>query len=953
MITHSPKDGIRLKRSLFRLVSIGATLLLSLVLVGVALADLEIPVIGIPVFLQTTGRLALLGVGDYRTNAAGDDSPHQVVVNVGCLPNAVVRFDVFDPEVYRETASPPTIDEPRSAANTLFGDIADCRVSTLCDPTTFTLVSPGGATITTQTFTSSNATNEQWVTLATVTLPAAPVFGTDCGLYTLRTQTGDLTQPSVTELNNDDNAWRFRLVGVDDGSGNPFPVEDGPDGLPGTGDELWIGLQQVSYQHISATPPSCQDFFWFADDGETNMFMLNFDMDNNTSVTYRAPDATVITGTLSGSTVWNDIPPQQQARPTYPLMATFSPPGDLLGDAIANPLSGIWDATLCVNNDNQYSMEVPNNFVFLEEPELPDVTIAKTDGVTTVSSPGTTTYTITLTNTGPGAALPLPGSDPEVVDQLPAGMTFSSCTVNAPLVGTCSHVGGGRIEFQLQAQSATVPAYLQGVSRAPNNAGTLTVVANINAGLPPGTSLTNTATVDYTDIYSNNHAPRQATDIDFVAGGADIDLSLTKTVDDNTPAVGQVITYTLTVSNAAGVGTATGVQVADVLPAGLAFVSATPSQGSYNSGTGVWTVGTLASPGSATLQIQARVVASGTIRNYAQVSSADQADIDSTPNNGNGSTPVEDDEAAVDITAPPAADLSVTKSVDNPFPTLGSTITYTVTVSNAGPDAATNVVVSDPLPAGLTYVSDTPSQGTFDSGTGDWTVGTIPAGGLATLRITVTFDSTTPVTNIAQVTASDQPDPDSTPNNNDPTEDDQASLTLPQQPPAPPGGPAPLVQLRDPALSKAGDPSAAAIGERISWTITISNPGSVAFSGVVVSDPVPDVLDILSATSSRGTVTVNGQLIQVDVGVLQPGDTITVNVATVANARAVAGQVCNTARSGTASATGCITLFPREIPPLGGGAPPPSARPIELGVAVLVAALAVLGWWRLRRQAAG
>ena len=73
-----------------------------------------------------------------------------------------------------------------------------------------------------------------------------------------------------------------------------------------------------------------------------------------------------------------------------------------------------------------------------------------------------------------------------------------------------------------------------------------------------------------------------------------IDLSLTKTVNNSTPAVGSNVTYTVVVSNAAGWATATGVHVQDVLPAGLSYVSSTATQGSFASGD--WNVGTLLSP---------------------------------------------------------------------------------------------------------------------------------------------------------------------------------------------------------------------------------------------------------------------------------------------------------------------------------------------------------------------
>jgi uncharacterized repeat protein (TIGR01451 family) len=99
-------------------------------------------------------------------------------------------------------------------------------------------------------------------------------------------------------------------------------------------------------------------------------------------------------------------------------------------------------------------------------------------------------------------------------------------------------------------------------------------------------------------------------------------------------------------------------------------------------------------------------------------------------------------------------------------------------VANAGPAQATNVVATEQLPPGLTFVSATPSQGTYDNASGRWTVGTIANGANATLQIVARVDTTAPITNTAQISGSDQPDPNSIPGNNNPQENDQASAAL-------------------------------------------------------------------------------------------------------------------------------------------------------------------------------
>ncbi|GAB3901693.1 Ig-like domain-containing protein [Spirosoma agri] len=116
-------------------------------------------------------------------------------------------------------------------------------------------------------------------------------------------------------------------------------------------------------------------------------------------------------------------------------------------------------------------------------------------------------------------------------------------------------------------------------------------------------------------------------------GSGPVNLSLAKTVSNVSPALNTVISYSVVVRNSS-TNTATGVAVKDTLPAGVVFESAS-GQGSYNATTGLWTVGTIAANSTATLVMTVKVNAEGTWFNKAQVSHADQTDVNSTPDNNN------------------------------------------------------------------------------------------------------------------------------------------------------------------------------------------------------------------------------------------------------------------------------------------------------------------------------
>lgn len=128
---------------------------------------------------------------------------------------------------------------------------------------------------------------------------------------------------------------------------------------------------------------------------------------------------------------------------------------------------------------------------------------------------------------------------------------------------------------------------------------------------------------------------------------------------------------------------------------------------------------------------------------------------------------------------PPGADLRLSQTVSDETPGVGDAITYAVTVTNDGPDAA-SVVVRDLLPSGVTFASSS-AGGAYDPQSGLWQVpGPLPPGQSRTLTIDATVRPNGQRTNLAEVWTSSEADADSTPGNagSDPFEDDSASTTI-------------------------------------------------------------------------------------------------------------------------------------------------------------------------------
>jgi uncharacterized repeat protein (TIGR01451 family) len=423
-----------------------------------------------------------------------------------------------------------------------------------------------------------------------------------------------------------------------------------------------------------------------------------------------------------------------------------------------------------------------------------DLTIAKShSGNFTQGQSGT--YTVTVTNSGGVAS----SGTVTVTDTLPAGLTPGTATGTG---WTCNTAG--------QTVTCTRATALAGGASYP--------AISIPVTVAPNSALSVTNTVSVSGGNDSNNGNNSASDPTTINGVPDLTVAKSHSGNFTRGATGS---YSITVSNAGGAATSGTVTVSDTLPTGLTYSSAT--------GTG-WTCG---AAGQVVTCTRATALAAGAsypvitlVVNVLQTAGASVTNTASV--SGGGQTNTANDSASDPTNVVSSADLSLSKTVNNPNPIQGQNVTFTVTLTNAGPSNATNVAVTDLLPAGLTFVSATPSAGSYATGTGVWTVASLASGASATLQLVALVSGTGTITNTAEVTASDQPDPDSTPGNNNPAEDDRASAAV--------GAAAPP----NITLTKSVTPSGTQMpGTDITYTVAFQNAGGSPATSFVLTDPNP------------------------------------------------------------------------------------------------------------------
>ena len=264
-----------------------------------------------------------------------------------------------------------------------------------------------------------------------------------------------------------------------------------------------------------------------------------------------------------------------------------------------------------------------------------------------------------------------------------------------------------------------------------------------------------------------------------------------KTVNISNPNFGDNVNYTVTVTND-GIGDAKDVVVRDVLGEGLKFVSAT---GNYTfdeaTRTITWIVD-LAKGESKVFSVIATVSGYGNVTNSLVV--------------GNKTT-------GVNVTVP---EINPDKTVDNEIPNFGDNVTYTVTVTNDGIGDANNVVITDVLDKGLKFLNAT-GNFTYDEKTGTiiWTVD-LAKGETKTFNVNVTvlgygvLSNTVVVGNKTAV----------------------RNITVPE-----------IITVKEVNSSDIH------IGDEITYTITVSNPGKINATNVVIRDILPEGLKFINASN--------------------------------------------------------------------------------------------------------
>ncbi|MBI1761244.1 MAG: DUF11 domain-containing protein, partial [Acidobacteria bacterium] len=599
------------------------------------------------------------------------------------------------------------------------------------------------------------------------------------------------------------------------------------------------------------------------------------------------PASGVTVANLQGSGISVNLP--SGGTLTFTVAATIagSATDSLTNTATITPPSGTTDPTPGNNTASDTDTITP----------VADLSITKSDGVSSVNAGGTTTYTLVISNAGPSAVTGATLTDPAVTNLT---VTSVNCT-NASGGAACPGSGVAVATLQGSGISVNLPS---------GSSLTFTVAANVAGGATG--SLTNTATITVpsgtTDPTPGNNTTSDTDTIIPVA-----DLSITKTDGVTSVNAGGTTTYTLVISNA-GPSTATGALLTDPAVAKLTVTNVactTGTGGASCPASGVMVANlqgsgisvNLPSGSSLPITVTATVIgsATGSVTNTATIT-APVGTTDPTPANNSASDT---------DTITPVADLSITKTDGVTSINAGGTTTYTLVVSNAGPSAVTGAALTDPAVTNLTVTSVNcgavtggavcPASGvTVANLQGSGISLNLPANSSMTFTVgaTVASSATGNITNTTAIAApSGTTDP--TPGNNTASDTDV------------------IGSLADLSITKTDGVSSVLPGSAATYTLVISNAGPSAVTGATLTDPVVTNLTVtnVTCTNASGGAACPGS--GVTVANLQ-GSGISLNLPAGASLTfTVAAAVSN-------KATGSLTNTATITPPIGTTDPTPS-----------------------------
>jgi len=448
-----------------------------------------------------------------------------------------------------------------------------------------------------------------------------------------------------------------------------------------------------------------------------------------------------------------------------------------------------------------------------------DIAVAK-NGPAIAAADTDVPYSVTVTNLGPDDALSV-----LLNDTIPAGMTFVSEMQDSGPLFVCTNPAagsGGTI-------SCSIGLMVTGSSA------TFSFVFHIAPATPPGTTFTNiaTATSETFDPNDENNSGVAGTSTPFPPQA---DLTVSKS---GPPSAGPNtdVSYNISVINGSP-NDATSVTLHDLLPGTMTFVSFMQTGGPMMNCT-VPAVGSGGAVDCAAAVFAANSTATFVLAGHIPSGTPSGTDFLNTATISSSNDPnSENDNASVDLTVS-SIDVSITKS-GPPTVTAGNSLSYTITVANAGPDAANSVGWSDPLPSGTTFISLVQNSGPLatcgsptpgSSGTVSCGFGTLNSGASAQFTLTVLVGNTVSITNTVSAST------DSFDTNN---ANNSSSVTTT------------VTQSADLAVTKSDTPDPTLAGSNITYTITLTNNGPSDSVSVTLTDAVPANATFVSFTAPAG-----------------------------------------------------------------------------------------------------